>query len=131
MFKLFAHFLKSGVVFVLDLVSLVRYYGVIGQKAWAWIHLLVKNNRGADLLRWFSIGAWTMKMVEGSFILFYGCAYILLERFLNPGTYCSVTNLQHVLIAFIFIGCGLLGVLLERKLASWRNARVLEPLQRG
>lgn len=129
MFNLLAHFIKGGVFFVLGLVTLARYCGAFKQKGWAWNHVFVsKNSNKGSCNRWFSLGTWSMEMVESSLILFYGSTNIFLEHLANPGGAWSAKDLQHVSIAFIFIGCGLCGVLLERKLASWRKMKALDSL---
>lgn len=130
MFNLLAHFIKGGVFFVLGLVTLARYCGAFRQKGWAWNHVFVTAGRQSSALsRWFSVGTWTMEMVESALILFYGSTNIFLEHLSNPGGEWSAKDLQHVSIAFIFIGCGLCGVLLERKLADWRQQRAVETLR--
>lgn len=129
MFNLLAHFIKGGVFFVLGLVTLARYCGAFKQKGWAWNHVFVgKNGTSGPRSRWFSLGTWSMEMIESSLILFYGSTNIFLEHLANPGGAWSAKDLQHVSIAFIFIGCGLCGVLLERKLKEWRKAKALESL---
>lgn len=129
MFNLLAHFIKGGVFLVLGLVTLARYCGAFKQKGWAWNHVFIKaSDRKSSLSKWFSPGTWTMEMVESALILFYGCTNIFLEHLANPGGEWSAKDLQHASIAFIYIGCGLCGVLLERKLAEWRKTKAVESL---
>jgi hypothetical protein len=66
-----------------------------------------------------------MEMIESSLILFYGCTNIFLEHLANPGGEWSAKDLQHASIAFIYIGCGLCGVITESKLASWRYEKAI------
>lgn len=121
MFNLLAHFIKGGVFFVLGLVSLARYCGAFRNKGWAWNHRFV-SRRAADAgwLRWQPAGLWTMEFVESSLILFYGSTNIFLEHLAAAGGPWAAKDLQHASIAFIYIGCGLCGVLVERRLATWR-----------
>lgn len=129
MFNLLAHFIKGGVFLLLGLVSLARYCGAFKQKGWAWNHVFKKSCGSSTFIsRWFSPGTWTMEMVESALILFYGSTNIFLEHLANPGGEWSAKDLQHASIAFIFIGCGLCGVLLERKLADWRRSKAMESL---
>lgn len=121
MFNLLAHFIKGGVFFVLGLVSLARYSGAFRNKGWAWNHRFVTvKEANTSWLRWQSSGLWTMEFVESSLILFYGCTNVFLEHLAGAGGVWTAKDLQHVSIAFIFIGCGLCGVLVERKLSTWR-----------
>lgn len=129
MFNLLAHFIKGGVFLVLGLVTLARYCGAFKQKGWAWNHVFIKSSGSNTFLsRWFSPSTWTMEMVESALILFYGSTNIFLEHLANPGGEWSAKDLQHASIAFIYIGCGLCGVLLERKLAEWRKSKAVESL---
>lgn len=127
-FNLLAHFIKGGVFFSLGLLYLARYCGAFESKGWAWNHRFVteaetRTNRWA---RMQSYGLCTMEMVESSLILFYGCTNIFLEHLANPGGEWSAKDLQHASIAFIFIGCGLCGVITESKLASWRYEKAMQ-----
>lgn len=131
MFNLLAHFIKGGVFMVLGFVSLARYCGAFEKKGWAWNHIFIKPTQKKSFwTRWFSPGTWTMEMVESSLILFYGSTNIFLEHLANAGGAWSAKDLQHVSIAFIYIGCGLCGVLLEKKISSWRKAKALESLEK-
>mmetsp|Transcript_4417 Transcript_4417/g.4408 ORF Transcript_4417/g.4408 Transcript_4417/m.4408 type:complete len:609 (+) Transcript_4417:71-1897(+) len=121
-FNLLAHFIKGGVFFSLGLLYLARYCGAFTNKGWAWNHKFIKNYE-LKLSRWNRIqskGLCTMEMIESSLILFYGCTNIFMEHLSNPGGEWSAKDLQHASIAFIYIGCGLCGILTEFKLANWR-----------
>lgn len=86
MFNLLAHFIKGGVFFVLGLVTFARYCGAFKQKGWAWNHVFVTNSsRNSFWSSWFSLGTWTMEMIESSLILFYGSTNMFLEHLANPG----------------------------------------------
>ena len=121
-FNLLAHFIKGGVFFSLGLLYLARYCGAFTNKGWAWNHKFIKNYE-LKLSRWNRIqskGLCTMEMIESSLILFYGCTNVFMEHLANPGGEWTAKDLQHASIAFIYIGCGLCGVLTEFKLANWR-----------
>lgn len=129
MFNILAHFIKGGVFFVLGLVTLARYSGAFRNKGWAWNHRFVTVKRAADRwLRLQSSGLWTMEFVESALILFYGSTNVFLEHLSGSGGPWTAKDLQHASIAFIYIGCGLCGVLVERKLSSWRFQKALDNL---
>lgn len=129
MFNLLAHFIKGGVFFILGLVSLARYMGAFRNKGWSWNHRFVTAKKAnTTWLRWQSSGLWTMEFIESSLILFYGSTNIFLEHLAGAGGAWSAKDLQHVSIAFIYIGCGLCGVLVERKLSSWRYQKAIDNL---
>lgn len=129
MFNLLAHFIKGGVFFTLGLVSLARYCGAFQNKGWAWNHRFVsEKGASAAWLRRQPSGLWTMEFVESSLILFYGSTNIFLEHLAGAGGAWTAKDLQHASIAFIYIGCGLCGVLVEKKLSSWRYQKALEHL---
>lgn len=129
-FNLLAHFIKGGVFFSLGLLSLARYSGGFANKGWSWNHRFITTTEVSQS-RWNRLqskGLITMEMVESSLILFYGSTNIFLEHLSNPGGEWSAKDLQHVSIAFIYIGCGCCGVLTEMKLANWRHEKALENL---
>lgn len=128
-FNLLAHFIKGGVFFVLGLVTLARYCGAFRGKGWAWNHRFVtarNDNRG--WLRWQPRGLWTMEFVESSLIFFYGSTNVFLEHLAGAGGAWTAKDLQHVSIAFIYLGCGLCGILLERRLSTWRYTKAVDNL---
>ncbi|EGW30949.1 uncharacterized protein SPAPADRAFT_62859 [Spathaspora passalidarum NRRL Y-27907] len=127
-FNLLAHFIKGGVFFAYGILTLARYSGGFLNKGWAWNHKFVDR---ANRSRWFSFqnqGLWTMEMMECSLILFYGSTNIFLEHLANSGGEWSPKDLQHASIAFIYIGCGLCGVICENKLQDWRFHQAKENL---
>ncbi|KAI5964827.1 uncharacterized protein KGF55_001897 [Candida pseudojiufengensis] len=120
-FNLLAHFIKGGVFFAYGVLSLARYSGAFSQKGWSWNHKFITNDSQMNYWEKFqNKGLWTMEMIESSLILFYGSTNIFLEHLSNAGEEWSPKDLQHVSIAFIFIGCGLCGVITELKLQDWR-----------
>lgn len=120
-FNLLAHFIKGGVFFSLGLLSLSRYCGAYRNKGWAWNYKLIHTTDNTN--RWIRLqpkGLLTMEFVESFLIFFYGSTNIFMEHLANPGGEWSPKDLEHVSIAFIYIGCGLCGLLTEIKLNSWR-----------
>lgn len=128
MFNLLAHFIKGGVFFVLGMVSLARYCGAFRHKGWAWNHRFVGAAGGTGWLKPQPRGLWTMEFVESALILFYGSTNIFLEHLAGAGGAWTAKDLQHVLIAFIYLGCGLCGVLLEYRLSQWRFDKAVDNL---
>ena len=125
-FNLLAHFIKGGVFFAYGILSLARYCGAFSNKGWAWNHKFISGDSQLSFWsRFQNKGLWTMEMIESSLILFYGSTNIFLEHLSNAGNEWSTKDLQHVSIAFIFIGCGLCGVLTELKLQDWRYEQAL------
>lgn len=127
-FNLLAHFIKGGVFFILGLVSLARYCGAFKDKGWAWNHRFVGTSGREGWLKRQPRGLWTMEFVESSLILFYGSTNIFLEHLAGAGGAWTAKDLQHVLIAFIYLGCGLCGVFLEYRLSQWRFDKAVDNL---
>ncbi|KAK6459172.1 uncharacterized protein RJT20DRAFT_132316 [Scheffersomyces xylosifermentans] len=124
-FNLLAHFIKGGVFFSFGVLTLARYSGAFSKKGWAWNHKFVVDNSS----RWNRLqskGLITMEGLESSLILFYGCTNIFLEHLSDAGKGWSPKDLQHASIAFIYIGCGLCGVITENKLAQWRYEKAMD-----
>ncbi|KAI0462771.1 hypothetical protein LJB42_003572 [Komagataella kurtzmanii] len=122
-FNLLAHFIKGGVFFSLGLLSLARYCGGFQKLGWAWNYSFINRYEKKDSI-WFRFQPRnvmiTMEMLESSLILFYGCTNVFMEHLSNPGGEWAAKDLQHVSIAFMYIGCGLCGVITELKLNNWR-----------
>lgn len=120
-FNLLAHFIKGGVFFALGIVSLARYCGAWSDKGFAWNYKFIYSSD--KLSRWQKfqpIGLITMEGLECFLIFFYGSTNVFLEHLANPGGEWSAKDLEHASIAFIFIGCGLCGLITESKLSTWR-----------
>ncbi|ODQ82361.1 hypothetical protein BABINDRAFT_158974 [Babjeviella inositovora NRRL Y-12698] len=118
-FNILAHFIKGGVFFALGVLSLARYSGAFTNKGWAWNQRTITSRSTA----WERIqpkGLITMEMIESSLILFYGATNVFMEHLASPGGAWSPKDLQHVSIAFLYIGGGLCGVITEVKLSQWR-----------
>lgn len=114
-----------------DKVMKFRYCGGFTNKGWAWNHKFIDRTKKQSF--WFSLqnkGLWTMEMIESSLILFYGSTNIFLEHLANAGGEWSPKDLQHASIAFIFIGCGLCGVITELKLQDWRYEQAMADMEK-
>ncbi|KAK2045129.1 hypothetical protein LZ31DRAFT_594253 [Colletotrichum somersetense] len=99
-----AHWIKGGIFFWLGLLTLGRWTGSFGELGWAWN---VRPKR-AD-------GKWrpSAEFVESALIFVYGSTNIFLEHLGNLGGEYSAQDLEHISITVLFIGGGLLGMLIE------------------
>ncbi|ODV98398.1 hypothetical protein PACTADRAFT_48171 [Pachysolen tannophilus NRRL Y-2460] len=132
-FNLLAHFIKGGVFFALGVLSLARYCGGFEKCGLAWNHSFISKyeHPSSIYLRFQPIsGMLTMEMIESSLILFYGSTNIFLEHLAAAGGAWTAKDLQHVSIAFMYIGCGLCGVITEVKLNSWRRNKFMAAISR-
>ncbi|CDO93118.1 unnamed protein product [Kluyveromyces dobzhanskii CBS 2104] len=128
-FNLLAHWIKGGVFLALGLLSLARYCGFGANNGWAWNKIIIFKNQVDSNSLWFRLmphGGITMEYFESFLIAFYGCTNVFLEHLSNPGGKWEAKDLQHVSIAFMFIGCGFCGILAEIKLSEWRFNHVLK-----
>ncbi|KAK6852051.1 hypothetical protein PG995_012176 [Apiospora arundinis] len=99
-----AHWIKGGVFFWLGLFYLGRWAGSFGELGWAW------NVRPKQSTQKWRPSA---EFVEGFLIFFYGSTNIFLEHLGNAGEAFSAQDLEHVSITVLFIGGGLLAMLVE------------------
>ncbi|CAI4056779.1 Tvs1p SKDI_03G1230 [Saccharomyces kudriavzevii IFO 1802] len=124
-FNLLAHWIKGGVFFTLGVVSLARYCGFGAKYGWAWNRICftsrLSQERSSNLVfRFAPVGTVTMEFIESFLIFFYGSTNVFLEHLAGSGGAWTAKDLQHVSIAFMFIGTGLCGLLTEYKLNHWR-----------
>lgn len=132
-FNLLAHFIKGGVFFLYGMVTLARYCGAWLNKGWNWKHRYLSthsNNKSTWWNRILPEGMFTMEWIELFLIFFYGCTNIFLENLASAasGSGYSAKDLQHASIAFIYIGCGACGLIIESKLSKWRYDHAIEAL---
>lgn len=124
LFNLLAHFIKGGVFIVYGLITLARYCGAFENKGWSWNHKFITSKNDSH---WQTKGTITMEFVESFLIFFYGSTNIFLERLASSNSSpWSPKDLQHASIAFIFIGCGLCGLICEFKLNDWRFEKSID-----
>ncbi|KAJ0295689.1 hypothetical protein COL5a_011865 [Colletotrichum fioriniae] len=99
-----AHWVKGGIFFWLGLLTLGRWTGSFGELGWAWN---IRPKR-AD-------GKWrpSAEFVESALIFVYGSTNIFLEHLGNWGGEYSAQDLEHISITVLFIGGGLVGMLIE------------------
>jgi hypothetical protein len=140
-FGLLAHLIKGGIFFLFGLVTLGRYLGAFADVGMAWnlkpgskydpaVHENAKNaprlryksnnNRNATkdniVYRILSqIQIPSMEIVESGLIFIYGISNVFLEHLGSEDGSWTHKDLQHVSIAFMFIGGGLGGLIVESK----------------
>ncbi|KAF2972005.1 hypothetical protein GQX73_g1589 [Xylaria multiplex] len=99
-----AHWIKGGIFFWYGILTLGRWSGSFGELGWAW------NIRPKQ-----SSKKWTpsAEFVEGALIFTYGATNIFLEHLGSSESTFSSQDLEHVSITVLFIGGGLLAMLIE------------------
>ncbi|AMD22698.1 HHL072Cp [Eremothecium sinecaudum] len=128
-FNLLAHWIKGGVFILLGILSFARYCGFGVERGWAWNNFIVLKNEDQNASVWnifSSKNIITMEGIESFLIFFYGSTNVFLEHLGNYGGAWTAMDLQHASIAFMFIGCGLCGLLTEYLLREWRWNQVMK-----
>jgi hypothetical protein len=97
-----AHWIKGGVFFWFGILALGRWTGAFGDLGWAWN----ARPRGAP---WRP----TSEFVESATIFVYGITNIFLEHLGSTDGAWSPKDLEHASIAALFIGGGMLGMLVD------------------
>lgn len=127
-FNLLAHFIKGGVFVTLGIFSLARYCGALSKSGLAWNKAVVFKSQVNTRSFWYKLtphGMITMEGYESFLIFFYGTTNVFLEHLASPGGKWVAKDLQHVSIAFMYIGSGLCGLITEHILSEWRFNQVL------
>ncbi|KAI8627507.1 hypothetical protein F5Y19DRAFT_465724 [Xylariaceae sp. FL1651] len=99
-----AHWIKGGIFFWYGILTLGRWSGSFGELGWAWN---VRPKQSSQ--RWRP----TAEFVEGALIFTYGATNIFLEHLGSSSDKFSSQDLEHVSITILFIGGGLLAMLIE------------------
>ncbi|KAF3906309.1 hypothetical protein ABW20_dc0103321 [Dactylellina cionopaga] len=105
-----AHVVKGGIFFFYGIFTLGRYLGCFADLGWAWN---VKPD--ASMVGKFRANIRSAEMVESALIFTYGFLNVWLEHLGGWGGAWHMGDLEHVSIAFWFLGGGLLGILTESK----------------
>lgn len=92
-----AHWIKGSVFFWYGLLTLGRWVGCFADRGWAWNVLPVSQGRRK----------WSAVFVESFLIFFYGVTNVFLEHLSSWGKEWSMIDLQHLGIAILFAGGGL------------------------
>ncbi|CCE64430.1 hypothetical protein TPHA_0H02260 [Tetrapisispora phaffii CBS 4417] len=131
-FNLLAHFIKGGVFILLGFVSLARYCGFGQKRGWAWNRIIIYRRdvtpQNSKLFGFITLpkGTITMEGLESFLIFFYGSTNVFLEHLAGAGGAWTAKDLQHVSIAFMYIGTGLCGLLAEKNLNEKNFKTVIE-----
>lgn len=130
-FNLLAHWIKGGVFMCLGLLALARYCGFGKKNGWAWNKVVItqeelRRRRPTFVERFSPRGMITMEGMESFLIFFYGSTNVFLEHLAGAGGAWTAKDLQHVSIAFMYIGSGLCGLLSEIKLNDWKFNHALQ-----
>lgn len=122
-FNVLAHVIKGGVFFLFGLLTLARYCGAFASHGMAWnlkpstetdhSHAYVVRHRPSSLLAKLSNKIPSMEFIECLLIFIYGVSNVGLEHLGNSDGAWSHKDLQHASIAFMYIGGGLCGLLVE------------------
>lgn len=111
-----AHWIKGGVFFWFGILALGRWTGAFGDLGWAWN----ARPRGAP---WRP----TSEFVESATIFVYGITNIFLEHLGSTDGAWSPKDLEHASIAALFIGGGMLGMLIDsNRIRTLLNTTVQE-----
>lgn len=102
-----AHWIKGGIFFWLGIVTLGRWAGSFADLGWAW-NVRPKSIRD----KWRP----SAEFVESALIFTYGITNIFLEHLGGADGPWSAQDLEHVSITVLFIGGGLMGMLVESTL---------------
>ncbi|KAI5789920.1 hypothetical protein FPQ18DRAFT_260938 [Pyronema domesticum] len=95
-----AHWIKGGIFVHYGFVTLLRYLGCFSSRGWDWP--LTPAEKGVSF-----------EVVESSLIAIYGFSNLFLEHLAAWGAEWSHGDLQHLGISFMFLGCGVLGLLIS------------------
>lgn len=117
-----AHYIKGGIFVWYGLLTLGRWMGAFTEYGWAW------NVRPQYPLvsKWKSMVP-SAEFTESFVIWLYGTTNVFLEHMSNWGKGWSSSDLEHLSITILFVGGGLLGMLIESKWAQeLMNTTVLD-----
>ncbi|KAK6536299.1 hypothetical protein TWF281_000540 [Arthrobotrys megalospora] len=103
-----AHIIKGGIFFYYGIFTLGRYLGCFADLGWAW-----NIKPDASMVGKFRANIKSAEMVESALIFTYGFTNVWLEHLGGWGEAWHMGDLEHVSIAFWFLGGGLLGILTE------------------
>jgi hypothetical protein len=108
-----AHFIKGGIFFWYGLVVLGRFMGCWADFGWAWNVKPPQEVVGKKSAR-----VATAEFIESAAIFFYGSTNVFLEHLGGWGGAWSATDLEHLSIAVMFFGAGLVSTLQNEPLRN-------------
>ncbi len=94
--------IKGGIFFWYGLLTFGRWGGSFADFGWAW-----NSKPGADVVGHKKAQLPTMEFFESALIFFYGATNVFLEHLEAWGQAWSATDLQHLSIALMFVGGGM------------------------
>jgi len=107
-----AHFVKGGVFFWYGLLTLGRWLGSFADLGWAWNLKPTRSEVG------WKARVPTAEFVESFVIFLYGCVDVFMEHLAAWGKPWTAEDFEHVSIALLFFGGGLV---------SSDNSKALHP----
>lgn len=120
-FGLLAHGIKGSVFFLLGFFELARYFGAFASQGMAWNTVTVLSKDNAQPQRWYRRifpQYPTMEFFQSFLIFFYGSTNIFLEHLGSTDGKWTPKDLQHASIAFMFLGGGLCGMVIESQVVN-------------
>lgn len=131
-FNLLAHWIKGGIFFLLGVLSLARYCGCFEKIGGAWNQTSITYSHDPELANSFFIKLHrflpnnglilSFEFMESLLIFIYGSTNVFLEHLASPGGEWTAKDLQHASIAFMYLGAGICGLLVEFKLNNWKKS---------
>lgn len=100
-----AHSIKGGIFFWYGLLTFGRWLGCLADFGWAWNQRPSKELVGSRAARMPSI-----EFFESATMCFYGITNVWLEHLSNTDGAWKPRDLEHVAIAFLFFGGGLVSL---------------------
>lgn len=105
--SLLAHFIKGSIFFWYGIITFGRFLGAWAEYGWAWNRRPEQNSKSLVP---------SAEMVECFLIWLYGVTNTFMERFgAAPGSPYTVKQVQHISIAVMFAGAGMIGMGIESK----------------
>lgn len=107
MFNGLAHFIKGGVFVGYGFLTLCRWMGCFAELGWAWNLITAEKTKSKDSTRCI-----TMEAIECFLIFLYGVVDVFLEHLSGWGKPWIPQDFEHVAIALLFLGGGVVSVVL-------------------
>ncbi|VVT43694.1 uncharacterized protein SAPINGB_P000103 [Magnusiomyces paraingens] len=141
-FNILAHLIKGSVFFLYGILTLCRYLGAFADKGFAWniapgsihdpAHTIKKKKSMqmqarldesktsgilSSIVNFFPnlFKDCTMEFIESFLIFFYGSTNVFMEHLGNTDGHWSHKDLQHASIAFMYLGGGICGLIMESR----------------
>lgn len=130
-YNVLAHYIKGSIFFVFGIVTLARYLGAFASRGMAWnikpgspfdesirakdsgrVPVQFRTEKPSFLQK-LGYKIPSMEFVECGSVFIYGITNVFLEHLGNRDGKWSHKDLQHASIAFMYIGGGLCGLLVE------------------